>query len=182
MNINLLMDIWEFAAFKHKEQKVPNSDLPYLLHLGKVSSIVSLAKLLNPEEKFLALAVAILHDTIEDVGVMYDEIKEKFGKEIADGVLAISKNNLLETKEEQMQDSLSRIKEQPIWVWAVKIADRICNMYNTPISWSVTKKTKYKEEAKLILSSLTHEKTQDLALLLNEAIENYSLNSKKVKF
>jgi hypothetical protein len=46
------------------------------------------------------------------------------GNEIADGVIALSKNTILPSKEEQMKDSIARIKQQPKEVWMVKMCDR----------------------------------------------------------
>lgn len=87
-----------------------------------------------------ALIVALLHDTIEDTAVTYEEITEAFGEEIAKGVVALTKNTTLGDKSAQMEDSLQRIHAQPHWVWCVKLADRITNLTGVPSHWSVTKK------------------------------------------
>jgi len=60
---------------------------------------------------------AILHDTIEDTKFNYDKVKELFGEKIANGVLALTKDESLPTKNEMMLDSLERIKKQPKEVW-----------------------------------------------------------------
>ena len=39
-------------------------------------------------------------------------------------------------------------------IWAVKLADRICNLYAPPFYWSNDKKRAYLEEAKLIHAAL----------------------------
>jgi GTP diphosphokinase / guanosine-3',5'-bis(diphosphate) 3'-diphosphatase len=54
---------------------------------------------------------ALFHDSIEDTNTSYNDIKNDFGKEVADGVLALTKNFDLPTKSEQMKDSLQRIKK-----------------------------------------------------------------------
>jgi (p)ppGpp synthase/HD superfamily hydrolase len=53
-----------------------------------------------------------------------------------------------------MLDSLNRIKQQPIEVWAVKMADRISNLYEPPYYWNDEKKLKYIEEAEIIHNEL----------------------------
>jgi (p)ppGpp synthase/HD superfamily hydrolase len=58
----------------------------------------------------LAIQCALLHDVIEDVGIKYDNLKNKFGIKVADGVNALSKNKAIKSKREQMIDSLERIK------------------------------------------------------------------------
>src|SRR5690606_33419343 len=70
-----------------------------------------------------AVQIALLHDTIEDTSTNFEELENKFGIEIAKAVLALTKNSAL-PKDEQMQDSLMRIKKLKPEVWAIKLADR----------------------------------------------------------
>mgnify|MGYP006998222858 CR=1 FL=1 len=51
-----------------------------------------------------------------------------------------------------MLDSLIRKKTKK--VWAVKMADRICNLQEPPKYWTNDKKINYKNEAQLILREL----------------------------
>jgi (p)ppGpp synthase/HD superfamily hydrolase len=53
-----------------------------------------------------------------------------------------------------MMDSLRRIKQQPIEVWAVKMADRISNLYEPPFYWNDDKKLKYIAEAEVLHNEL----------------------------
>jgi hypothetical protein len=53
--------------------------------------------------------------------------------------LFILRNNSL-SKEQQMPDSLQRIRQQPKEVWLVKMADRICNLYNLAITGIMRRK------------------------------------------
>ena len=102
----------------------------------------------------ISLFNALLHDTLEDTKVTYDELLSTFGKAVADGVLALTKNESLATKQEQMIDSLNRIKMQPMEVWMVKLADRITNLSAPPFYWTKEKKISYREEALLIHKEL----------------------------
>jgi (p)ppGpp synthase/HD superfamily hydrolase len=70
-------------------------------------------------------------------------------------------------------DSLKRIKLQPKEVWAVKMADRICNLYAPPFYWNNEKKIAYQKEAQLILSELK-EGNSYLAERLQQKIEKYN--------
>jgi guanosine-3',5'-bis(diphosphate) 3'-pyrophosphohydrolase len=97
----------------------------------------------------LAIQIVLLHDTLEDTDTSFDELLNSFGKEVADGVLALTKNDNL-PKELRMADSLARIRNQPKEVWAVKIADRITNLQHPPNHWSKDKILQYLEEAKII--------------------------------
>jgi (p)ppGpp synthase/HD superfamily hydrolase len=49
---------------------------------------------------------------------------------------------------------LKRIKEQPKEIWAIKMADRIANLYAPPFYWTNEKKSEYLEEARLIHDEL----------------------------
>ena len=71
-------------------------------------------------------------------------------------------------------DSLSRIKQQPKEVWAVKMADRICNLYAPPYYWTNEKKTKYQKEAQLIHRELK-KGNQYLSERLEQKIKDYLL-------
>jgi len=143
---------WLFAATAHKEQKYPIKELPYLMHIGSVvlEVVGVLDSIQNPT---LALCCAILHDTIEDTVVTFEDIQKEFGNDIARGVAALSKNKNL-AKEKQMRDSLERIKQEPKEVWIVKMADRVANLSKPPASWSLEKRKNYQKEATMILEYL----------------------------
>src|ERR1019366_7794812 len=125
----LYQEAIKFATAKHleKEQKVPGTDLPYVVHLSNVAMEIIIAAFNS--DKFnlgFAVQVALLHDTIEDTSTDFEELENKFGVDIANAVLSLTKNSEL-PKEEQMQDCLTRIKKLQTEVWAIKLADRITN-------------------------------------------------------
>lgn len=131
---------WFFAAKAHKHQKYPATDLPYIVHIGNVAMEVAHAIIQEPVTKpDLAIICALLHDTIEDTEVTYEDILQYFGTEVANGVLALSKDSSAGNKKEQMLDSLERIKKQPKEVWLVKLADRISNLGAPPAYWKKKK-------------------------------------------
>lgn len=165
----------KFAAAKHteKEQKIPGTDLPYVVHLSNVAMEVIVASYnsVNFNLSF-ALQVALLHDTVEDTSTTFEELENQFGAEVANAVSALTKNNAL-PKEQQMQDSLMRIKKLPPEVWAVKLADRITNLQKPPLDWNIAKKMKYKQEARTILNELK-DGNEYLAARLAAKIEEYA--------
>ena len=65
-----------------------------------------------------------------------------FGKDVADGVLALTKNENL-PKEDRMRDSLERLLKQPKQVQIVKLADRITNLQAPPHYWTKEKIVNY---------------------------------------
>lgn len=93
----------------------------------------------------------MLHDVIEDTETSYDDLEKQFGTDVALGVLALTKDINLPSKEEQMIDTLDRIRKQPVEIRMVKMADRITNLQPPPHYWSGEKIQNYRKEARLIL-------------------------------
>ena len=160
-SIDELQDAWQLATKMHDGQKYggPNQDeqIEYINHIGSVvfEIMTALTKEINMNSN-LAIICAILHDTIEDTNLIYDDILRRFGSEIANGVLALTKKDTIIGKRAKMLDSLMRIKEQPKEIWAIKMADRIVNLYAPPFYWTKEKKLEYLEEARLIHEELHH--------------------------
>ena len=152
----LYQEAIKFATSKHneKKQKVPGTNLPYLMHLSNVAMEILIAGSKNDSfNTAYAVQVALLHDTLEDTSTTFEELKDKFGFRIAQAVSALSKNKNL-PKAQQMQDSIHRIKKMQKEVWAVKLADRITNLQKPPARWNLKKKKAYQSEAKFILQEL----------------------------
>lgn len=155
-----------FAGNVHANQKIPGSDLPYIIHLSNVCMEVMTALCAEETENpDLAVLCALLHDTIEDTGVSSNDIEVLFGKEVSEGVQSLTKNSGI-SKELRMADSIERIKLQPKEVWMVKLADRITNLQTPPSSWTDEKISNYKNEAEYILKHLG-----SASILLKERLE-----------
>ena len=148
-------DAWLFAARKHHGQSYPGPEgLPYLVHVGAVLLELLPALAQNTElNNELAMCCAVLHDTLEDTATTSEEIADRFGRDVAVGVEALTKASALH-KEEAMRDSLERIRRQPPEIWLVKLADRAANLGEFPTHWTPEKCAGYAREARLILESL----------------------------
>lgn len=163
-----------YASKAHGEQKTPK-DHPYVVHIVSVAMEVIHAcekSGLDEEKSNLAIVCALLHDTIEDTNVTYDDLYTDFSSEVADGVEALTKDKSLKTKKEQMQDSLEKLMNQPYEVQMVKLADRVTNLSKPPKHWDNEKKKKYLDEANLILSCLKNSNIH-LSIRLEEKIKEY---------
>ena len=161
-----------FAAEAHNGQHLPDTTLPYIVHPGMVCMEVMAA--LQAEvghDAELAVPCALLHDVLEDTTVMYKALEAEFGEQVAQGVLALSKDKNL-PKTEQMDDSLRRILLQPWEVWMVKLADRINNLRTPPSYWTADKKAQYRQEAVKILETL-QPASPFLAARLQDKIAGY---------
>jgi len=153
-NPDLYQKTLNFAAKAHSQQLIPGSEIPYVTHICNVCMEAVHAVLASQKEDIdLVMQCALLHDTIEDTEVEYDEVVQVFGKQVADGVLALTKDFEL-PKKEQMADSLRRILEQSAEVRIVKMADRINNLSDPPHYWTKEKRQQYQIEAGLILEKL----------------------------
>jgi guanosine-3',5'-bis(diphosphate) 3'-pyrophosphohydrolase len=162
-----------FAAAKHRDQKVPGSGLPYVVHLSNVAMEILIAAAHTPHFNLpLAIQAALLHDTIEDTDTTFEELVRHFGAPVAEAVLALTKNSEL-PKELQMGDSLSRIIKMPKEIWAVKMADRITNLQAPPSHWIDEKKISYQAEAQNMWENL-QEGNIFLAKRLEGLIKAYS--------
>jgi (p)ppGpp synthase/HD superfamily hydrolase len=149
------IEAWNFVSTLHNGQTIPGRDIPYINHLGLVTmeAIAAIAHE-NINQPNLFIVCALLHDSIEDTSIEYKDIKDLFGIDIANGVLSLTKDKELPSKNEQMLDSITRIKKQPIEVWMVKLCDRITNLQAPPEHWNKAKIAQYQSEARLILDHL----------------------------
>ncbi|BAP33389.1 metal dependent phosphohydrolase [Chryseobacterium sp. StRB126] len=174
--IDDLQNIWQKVSILHNGQTYggqnKNEKIEYINHIGSVVFEIMNAAKNTPDFNIgLAVRCAFLHDTIEDTNLSIETLEKEYGQQVKEGVLALTKNTNLE-KRHQMMDSLDRIKLQPKEIWAVKMADRICNLYAPPYFWKQVKKEKYLEEAKVIYEYLK-EGNNYLAKRLLEKIEMY---------
>ena len=146
----------KYAGLKHAEtnQTIPDSIIPYAVHLSNVAMEILIAGSQTKDFNFeLAIQVALLHDVLEDTPTTFAEIEEQFGKGVAEGVFALTKDKSL-SKDVRMKDCLYRLKFLPHEVQAIKLADRITNLQIPPKSWGNDKIKNYLLESELILSSL----------------------------
>ena len=142
---------YHFAAKAHRGQLYSGTGLPYLIHLSLVSmEIIAALTVEEAAHPDLAVQCALLHDVIEDTEVSKQKIKEEFGKEVADGVDALTKKKEIE-ESKRLEDSIDRIKKQPLKeVRMVKLADRISNLQPPPFDWTQAKIKAYWESSKMI--------------------------------
>lgn len=145
-----------FAGYAHRNQRVPSSEMSYVVHLTNVTMEVANALIQGTDKDLdgtFAVQCALLHDTIEDTDVTYKDLVAEFGTRVADGVLALTKNEML-PKEARMADSLKRIVAEGKEVRLVKMADRINNLQKPPKHWDSTKMKRYHKEAQFMLEQL----------------------------
>jgi (p)ppGpp synthase/HD superfamily hydrolase len=161
-----------YAGFAHKNQLVPGEEYNYVVHISNVAA--EIARVVCVEtigDEDLAIQCALLHDVIEDTEIKAEEIKNEFGEEVLNGVLALTKNGEL-NKEDRMADSLKRIKQIGKEIACVKMADRITNLQPPPYYWKKEKIKEYMEESILIYNELNMY-SKFLGHRLKEKIKEY---------
>ncbi len=87
-----IKNAFKYASEAHKSQKRYSGD-PYISHPLAVANILAELKLDGP-----TITTALLHDTIEDTEATFQEVKKKFGSEIAELVDGVTKISKLESK------------------------------------------------------------------------------------
>ena len=118
---------YSIAAEAHAEQKRLSGE-PYIMHPLNVALILS--KLGMDDDSVVS---AILHDTVEDTKLTYDDVKATFGQTVADLVEGVTKIGKvpLQTKEEQQAENIRKMllaMSRDIRVIIIKLADRLHNM------------------------------------------------------
>ena len=142
------------------------------MHVSFVSmEVIAALNFENDRDGDFAVQCSILHDVIEDTDVKYDEVRSTFGEKVAKGVLALTKNGEL-SKEDQMRDSLRRIRQQSYEVWMVKLADRITNLAPPPHYWDREKILRYRAEA-VEIHNVLNEASEYLSRRLANKITEY---------
>ncbi len=127
VNESLLNRAYVYAMQKHGTQKRASGD-PYFAHPLEVAAILTDLKLDDA-----TIAVALLHDTIEDTDATRAEIDQLFGSEIGaivDGLTKIERLNLV-SREEAQAENLRKLLlaiSEDVRVLLVKLADRLHNM------------------------------------------------------
>jgi (p)ppGpp synthase/HD superfamily hydrolase len=120
---SLWHDAAAFAARTHRHQTRRDGETPYFAHPARVALIVSTRFGCDDPE---TLAIALLHDTIEDSGTDYEDIAERFGTVVADGVAALSKDAALpETAREAHAEA--RLRAGGWRASLIKLADVLDN-------------------------------------------------------
>ena len=123
----LLNKAYVYAMHKHGTQTRASGD-PYFSHPLEVAAILTDLRLDDA-----TIAVALLHDTIEDTDATRAEIDDMFGPEIGklvEGLTKIKRLDLVSTKAKQAENfrKLLLAIADDVRVLLVKLADRLHNM------------------------------------------------------
>jgi RelA/SpoT family (p)ppGpp synthetase len=125
--IDRVFQAYQFSAKAHEGQQRISGE-PYIHHPLEVAGILG-----EMHMDHQTLMAAILHDVLEDTPTAKDEIRKKFGKNVADlvdGVSKLTQVHFDSVEEAQAQNfrKMLMAMSQDIRVILVKLADRLHNM------------------------------------------------------
>lgn len=126
-DLSKIVDAYDFAAAAHEGQKRSSGE-PYIVHpLAVATFLVELGMDTD------TICVALLHDVVEDTDSTLDDIRKKFGQDVAMLVDGVTKLNRIPiyNKEEQHAENIRKIflaMSQDIRVMIIKLCDRLHNM------------------------------------------------------
>jgi len=120
----LLKAALDWAAVWHTGQfrKYPGVQIPYLSHPAGVAAILARHGFDEP-----VVAAGALHDVIEDCGVTYEALKERFDVRVADLVRHVSETDKSLPWEDRKRLYLEHFAHKPWEAQAITLADKIDN-------------------------------------------------------
>lgn len=147
MTVSLSKRAMTYAYNKHLGHLRKYTHCEYFTHLAEVAQIAG--TVLDDE---VHLAVAWLHDVVEDRGETYESLLVEFGEAVADGVMLMSDMEEGNRAQRKAQ-ARDRLGASPGWIQTIKCADLISN---TPSIAQYDPRffVTYKKEALLLLDVL----------------------------
>ena len=121
-----LKKAFEFAREAHKEQRRKSGE-PYIIHPISVAMIAAEELMLDTN----SVTASFLHDVVEDTPYTIDDIKERFGDDVAflvDMVTKRKKDIYRMSKQVDNYEQLLESVQYDIRALMVKLADRLHNM------------------------------------------------------
>jgi guanosine-3',5'-bis(diphosphate) 3'-pyrophosphohydrolase len=151
-SIQQVLEAARFAAVRHAQQRRKGASAePYINHPIEVAELVSMAV---PELDTNLVMAALLHDTIEDVGVTREELIERFGSDVADLVAEVTDDKSL-PKAERKRLQVQHAPTISTRAQTIKLADKISNLRSIlsspPGDWDYQRKREYFDWAKRVV-------------------------------
>jgi (p)ppGpp synthase/HD superfamily hydrolase len=118
-----VFDAIEFATRAHAGQYRKGTRLPYIIHPLSVARILIEQDLPDP-----VVVAGVLHDTVEDTSVTLNQIRDRFGSEVAVLVDAVSEADKAASWEDRKRRTLATIRsaaDEAVWV---ECADKLDNI------------------------------------------------------
>jgi len=153
--LNKLLEAASFAAQRHTghHRKGSNSE-PYINHPLEVANLLANV---GGVEDIDVLIAAILHDTVEDVGVTKEDLVERFGERVAGLVLEVTDDKSL-PKAERKRLQVEHAPHLSPGAKLIKLGDKISNITdvtnNPPADWSLDRRREYINWGESVIAGL----------------------------
>ena len=153
--VEIIEQAYRFAKMAHKGIRRRSGE-PYILHPIAVAKIVSQEIGLGSS----SICAALLHDVVEDTEYTVDDIRQQFGKKIAEFVSGLTKisGGIFGDKASAQAENFRKLlltMSEDIRVVLIKMADRLHNM-RTLSSMPPSKQYKIAGETLYIYAPLAH--------------------------
>ncbi len=125
-DLHRIREAFEFAAMAHAPQKRKTGE-PYILHPIAVATIVAEELMMEAN----VVMAAYIHDVVEDTPYTIEDIRERFGDDVAflvDVVTKKKKNTYVESKQVDNYRQMLNSVQYDIRALLIKLADRLHNM------------------------------------------------------
>lgn len=144
-----------FAAEKHASQRRKGvAGEPYVNHLIEVAQLIASSS--EALDSHLVMA-GLLHDTIEDCGVTYQELERQFGCDVANLVAEVTDDKSL-PKATRKALQVENAPKKSVRAQVIKLADKISNLRSMldspPADWDLERRRQYFEWAHQVVNGL----------------------------
>ena len=166
---------WALDTHHGVRQKY-DKKFPYFFHLNEVSKVAIMFKHLveyNP----ITFLIALFHDVIEDARLTYNDVKDAWGQEVADGVFACTELRGKNRRERHGPFYFKTLKEHRLGRF-VKICDVIANMEHG-LKTGSTMLDKYVKEYPHFREELYTEEFKPMFTYIEEVIIAHYLNKQQ---
>lgn len=149
-----LAEAAHLAARAHADQSRKGTrGVPYVNHVLEVADLVAEAGCM-PEE----VIAAVLHDVVEDSETTVEELRERFGAEVAELVAGMTDDPQWESLPRRRRKALqaAHMPKAPEGVRRIKIADQCSNLRDIarePGAWSAARAAEYIEGAEEVVAA-----------------------------
>ena len=153
--LNKLLEAASFAAVRHTgHHRKGDTQEPYINHPLEVANLIANVGGVDDIDVLIA---AVLHDTVEDVGVTCEEIDERFGERVAGIVMEVTDDKSLpkaERKRLQVEHAPHLSPEAKL----VKLGDKISNITDVtkspPKDWDTQRRKEYVDWGESVVAGL----------------------------
>ena len=153
-DLDMIRHAYQLAEVAHGDQRRRSGE-PYICHPLSVAEI--LVELGMDSE---SIAAALMHDVAEDTSVSIEQIRSRFGSEVAllvDGVTKLTKINFSNVEDRQAENLRKMLlaMSQDVRVMIIKLCDRLHNM-RTGDAWPEQKRRDKAKETMEVYAPIAH--------------------------